>query len=122
MNLLKINPYILGDVEPALFIAACFFAAVGIAIVLLIGTRLRDKNGDTAPEKFSWRYLWSDNAKRLYASALATLIALRFMPEVLNIKLSPWMGFVTGTFWDTILLIVKQKTSLLDPKPKAPQP
>ena len=90
--------------------------------MLLLGSRLRDKNSDYSPEKFSWKYLFSDNAKRIYASVLCTLIALRFMPDVLNISLSPWMGFVTGTLWDSILLIVKQKTSWLDPKSKTTPP
>lgn len=116
--LLKINPYILGDVEPALFIAATFFAFIGITIVLLLGTRLRDPNSDSSPQGFSWKYLWSDNTKRILASVLCTLVVLRFMPEILNIQLSPWMGFVVGTFWDGIALIIKQKTTLLDPRNK----
>lgn len=116
--MIKINPYILGDVEPALFIASAFFAFIGILIVLLLGTRLRDPQSETSPEGFSWRYLWNDNTKRLFASVLCTLIALRFMPEILDIKLSPWMGFVVGTFWDGIALVIKQKTTLFDPRKK----
>lgn len=116
--MIKINPYILGDVEPALFIASAFFAFIGILIVLLLGTRLRDKESETSPEHFSWRYLLSDNAKRIFASVLCTLVVLRFMPEVLGVKLSAWMGFVVGTFWDGIALIIKQKTTLLDPRNK----
>lgn len=116
--MIKINPYLLGDIEPALFFAAVFFAFIGIAIVLLLGTRLRDKYSESSPVGFSWKYLWSDNTKRLLASILCTLVVLRFMPEILNIQLSPWMGFVVGTFWDGIALIIKQKTTLLDPRPK----
>lgn len=116
--MIKINPYILGDIEPALFIAATLYAFVGITIVLLLGTRLRDPNSQTSPHGFSWGYLWSDNTKRILASVLCTLVALRFMPEILNVKLSAWMGFVVGTFWDGIALIVKQKTTLLDPRNK----
>lgn len=116
--MLKINPYILGDVEPALFIAATFFAMIGIFIVLLMGTRLRDPNSATSPEGFSWKYLFGDNAKRIYCSILCVLVTLRFMPEILNVQLSAWMGFVVGTFWDGIALIIKQKTSLFDPRSK----
>jgi len=116
--MIKINPYILGDVEPTLFIAACFFAAIGIFIVLLMGTRLRDPNSIASPEGFSWRYLFNDNAKRIYASVLCVLVALRFLPETFGIQLSPWMGFVVGTCFDGLFLIIKQKTSLFDPRNK----
>lgn len=116
--MIKINPYLLGGIEPALFIACTFFALIGIFIVLLMGTKLRDTSSPESPEKFSWKYLFSDNAKRIYASVLCVLIVLRFMPEVLGVTLSPWMGFVVGTFWDGIFLIVKQKTTLLDPRVK----
>lgn len=116
--MIKINPYILGDIEPALFIAASLFAFIGILIVLLLGTKLRDPNSGTSPEGFSWKYLFSDNAKRIFASVLCTLVVLRFMPEILGVKLSAWMGFVVGTFWDGIALIIKQKTTLLDPSKK----
>ncbi len=118
IKLLKINPYILGNVEPQLFFACVFFAFIGILVVLLMGTKLRDASSEASPTKFSWNYLFNDNAKRIYSSVLCVLIALRFMPEVLNLTLSPWMGFVVGTFWDGIFLIIKQKTSLLDPRVK----
>jgi hypothetical protein len=116
--MIKINPYILGDVEPALFIAAVLFAMIGILVVLLLGTRLRDPNSIESPEGFSWKYLFSDNAKRIYGNILCVLVTLRFMPEVLNIKLSAWMGFVVGTFWDGLFLIIKQTTTILDPRNK----
>lgn len=116
--LLKINPYILGNTEPALFIAAVFFAAVGILAVLLAGTRLRDKSSISSPEKFSWRYLIDDNAKRIYLNVLCVLVTLRFLPELFNIDLTPWMGLVVGTMWDSLFLLIKQKTSILDPTKK----
>ena len=116
--MLKINPYILGDVEPALFVAAMFFAAIGILVILLLGSRLRKPNSDTSPEKFSWRYLINDNAKRIYGNIVCVLVTLRFMPELFNVTLTPWMGFVIGLFWDSLFLLIKQKTKLLDPSAK----
>jgi len=116
--MLKINPYILGDIDPALFIAAVFFSMIGIFIVLMAGTKLRDAESETSPKSFSWKYLWSDNAKRIYTSVLCVLVSLRFLPEIFGVTLSPWMGFVVGTCFDGIILIVKQKTTLLDPRTK----
>jgi hypothetical protein len=110
--------YILGNTEPALFAACIVFAGLGILLVLLLGTNLRDKTSVESPQKFSWNYLMSDNARRIYSSALATIITLRFMPELTGWSLSMFNAFVIGTMWDGIALFIKQKTSLLDPRNK----
>lgn len=115
---MKFKDYLLGPTEPALFGACVFFACVGILFVLLMGTQLRDKSSPYSPYKFSWRYLWNDNVKRVLASALAVLITLRFMTELTGWELSSWKALVIGTAWDGIALFIKQKTNLLDPKPK----
>ena len=114
------NDYILGDVSADLFLASVFFALIGIAIVLLMGTKLRDPNSEHSPHKFSFSYLLSDNARRIYGNILCVLVTLRFMPEILNLELKPWYGFVVGTFWDGLFLIIKQTTTLLDPGKKKP--
>jgi hypothetical protein len=108
--------YILGGVDPTFFAACVFFAAVGIFFVLLMGTNLREKNSVNSPERFSWKYLWSDNARRVYASALATLLTLRFMTELTGWELNQWKSLCVGMMWDGIALFIKQKTAILDPK------
>jgi Ni/Fe-hydrogenase subunit HybB-like protein len=114
----ELKGYLIGPTEPILFLACVIFAGLGILLVLLMGTRLRDRNSDHSPSGFSWRYLWSDNFKRVFASVLAVLITLRFITELTGWELSPWKAFVIGTFWDGIALWLKQKTNMLDPKPK----
>jgi hypothetical protein len=110
--------YILGGIEPAFFFACMFFALMGILLVLLLGTRLRDKNSLDSPHHFSWSYLFSDNAKRIYASIIATLLTLRFMTEITGWELTQWKAVIVGTAWDSIALFIKQKTNILDPKSK----
>jgi len=110
--------YILGELDPKLFLACVFFAALGILFVLLMGTTLRDPLSKTSPTKFSWAYLFSDNFKRILASVIATLVTLRFMTELLNIPLTQFSAFCVGTAWDSIALWIKQKSTILDPKPK----
>jgi hypothetical protein len=111
--------YIIGPTEPALFAACIFFAGMGIFFVLLLGTRLRDKLSPYSPPQFSWQYLWSDNARRIYASIIAVLISLRFLPDLFTgLKLTPLVAFGIGTAWDGIALVIKQKTNILDPKDK----
>lgn len=112
MNLLDL----LGGISPKLFKEALFWAAVGVAFVLLLGTGLRDPQSPNSPEKFSWKYLLSDNSKRIAASIIAVLVTLRFMTEVTGWELSAWRGFMVGTAWDGIALFLKQKTNWLDKK------
>lgn len=115
-----IKQYLLGGLDPAL-LAACFIAAcVGVLFVLLAGTTLRDPKSESSPTHWSWSYLWSDNAKRIYLNIIAIVVSLRFMTELFGWELTVWKGFVIGTGWDLIALIIKQKTNLLDPKPKTP--
>lgn len=108
--------HLLGPTDPAFFAACVFFAGVGVFLVLLIGTRLRDKGSATSPEQFSWAYLWSDNARRIYASAICVLLSLRFAPELFDWELTLFKALCIGLAWDGILLFVKQKTNILDPK------
>lgn len=110
--------YILGGLDPKLYFACVFYAAIGILLVLLMGTTLRDPVSKGSPVKFSWKYLWTDNFKRILASGLAVLITLRFMTELLNIPLKPFYAFCIGTAWDSIALWIKQKSTILDPKAK----
>lgn len=108
--------YILGGIDPQLFLSCIIFAAIGVFFVLVSGTALRDKNSLNSPVGFSWRYLWSDNNRRVYASVLAVLITIRFLPEVTGIDLNPFRALCVGLFWDGIALLLKQKTSIFDPK------
>lgn len=110
--------YILGGIDPSFFFACMFFSFLGILLVLLLGTRLRDKESLNSPNKFSWKYLMSDNAKRIYASIIATLLTLRFMTEITGWELNQWKAVCIGTAWDSIALFIKQKTNILDPKLK----
>lgn len=116
--MIKINPYILGDIDPALFVACLFFAFLGVMIVLLAGTKLRDPNSGASPSKFSWKYLWNDNLKRIILNIVCVVITLRFMPEITGWDLSVFKGLCIGLAWDGIFLLIKQKTAILDPNKK----
>jgi len=113
-----IKTYLLGGIEPALFIAGFIAACVGILFTLLLGSTVRDPHSEFSPTHFSWKYLWNDNSKRILANIIAVVASLRFMTELFGWELTVWKGFVIGVSWDFLALIIKQKTNLLDPKPK----
>lgn len=110
--------HILGGIDPSLFFACFLFALTGVMIMLLVGTTLRQTTSSGSPTEFSWKYLLWDNLKRIVLNVLLILATLRFMPEITGWELSAWKGFVVGLGYDGLLLWIKQKTSLLDPKPK----
>lgn len=111
--------YITGNTDPVFFLwCMLFFAGLGILFVLLMGTKLRDPDSVNSPKKFSWSYLGSDNFKRILASLIAVYISLRFMPELFGWQVNEWRSLLVGMAWDSIALIVKQRSKLLDPKQK----
>ena len=112
----SVKSELLGAIDPSLFIAAFIAALVGVLFTLLIGSTLRSVNSKNSPQDFSWSYLLSDNAKRIYANLIIIIVTLRFMPEILGVELSVWKGFIIGASYDALAMIVKQKTKLLDPK------
>lgn len=107
---------LLGAIDPGTFLACLFFAGLGVIFVLLLGTGLRDPQSAASPEPWSWKYLRTDNFKRIMASSIAVIITIRFMTELTGWELNVWKAFLVGTGWDGILLFLKQKTNWLDPK------
>lgn len=110
---------ILGKNDPGVLLAAFVFALIGHAIVLLGGTFLRVPASTNSPQKFSLSYLLYDNAKRISYVILLIIVGLRFLPDLTGMQVTGWGGFLVGSGLDTVALVIKQKTSLLDPKPKA---
>jgi uncharacterized membrane protein YjjB (DUF3815 family) len=113
-----IKEYLLNGTEPALFVACFLVGCLGILFTLLMGTTLRDKDSGGSPIGFSWSYLWSDNFKRIILSVVTLLISIIFSPQIFNAPLELWHGLVAGVSWDAISLLIKQKTTILDPKEK----
>lgn len=107
---------LLGKNDPSLLAAAFVFALIGHSIILLAGALLRNPASTSSPTKFSFPYLLFDNWKRIVYVLLLIVVALRFMPDLFNMPLTPFSGFLVGTGLDTIALVIKQKTNLLDPK------
>jgi len=107
---------ILGKNDPGLLGAAFAFALLGHFLVLLGGTTLRVPESKESPIPFSWVYLFRDNVKRILYVLLLIVASLRFMPDLFGMPLTAFSGFLVGAGLDTIALVIKQKTRLLDPK------
>lgn len=107
---------ILGKNDPGLLAAAFAFALLGHFLVLLGGTALRNPPSTESPHNFSLVYLLCDNAKRIGYVILLIVVSIRFLPDLTGLQLSGWSGFLVGAGLDSIALLIKQKTKILDPK------
>ncbi len=106
------------DNDPNVLGAAFAFALLGHFIVLLGGTAFREPKSLNSPQNFSMSYLLCDNAKRILYVLLVIVGVLRFCPDILGKQVSAFAGFCVGLGLDSIALLIKQKTKLLDPTPK----
>lgn len=109
-----------GKTEPDVFMGFCFFAILGIALSLLWHTTERDVNSSRTPSKFNWIFMLQDNVKRILASVITVYACLRFTPEILSVQLNDFWAFAIGLGFDKLAEFIKNKTSLLDVKPKTP--
>lgn len=102
--------------DPAHFAVLAFFALIGAALSLLWQTNKRNPMSVASPVHFSLNFFWCDNAKRVYASAILIYLALRFTPDMIGMPISDWGAVLIGLGNDQLALLIKKKTSLLDPK------
>jgi hypothetical protein len=92
------------------------FAVLGIATNLLISSTKRDPNSTNTPFEFSWKYLFSDNVKRLLASFISTMLILRFTPQFWDIadkELFYLYAAGIGGAFDRAAELLKSKTNFL---------
>lgn len=109
----EILDHILGPGDPSYFIAAVFYAAVGIVVSLLFSSTKRDQSKPETPNTFSWYYLLWDNAKRIVLSVLLVLITLRFSREFIGADLTMFTALLVGLGWDRLSSYIKDKTDFL---------
>lgn len=103
---------ILGDIPAIDFMVLWFFALVGVAIRLLIDVQGRDKLSFRTPYRFSWNWLWLDNARRILATVLLIFVSLRFCEEVFGVAISPWIAVLIGLISDRLAGYLKDKNIL----------
>lgn len=100
---------ITGQDNPADFLYYIFFAFVGVTIMLLFQTTSREVNSVNTPMRFSWRFLWCDNTKRILLSVLLIYVSLRFTKTLLGFNLSEPYALGIGAGLDKISEILKEK-------------
>jgi len=109
----QVKHTIMGDVNGVLFVASLFWAMIGICISLLIHAIFRDANSPKTPVKFTWKFLLTDNWKRITLSLLVVITTIIFTKEVLNKDLSTFVALGIGLGLDKIVELLKSKYGIL---------
>jgi H+/Cl- antiporter ClcA len=109
---------LLGDQPVMEFLTAFFFAAFGAILSLFIHSTNRVPTSPNSPEKFSVKYLFSDNFKRIVFNILLIFVIVRFYPQINGNgqALDEWSAFGCGLALDKIAEFLRNKTKTLEKK------
>ena len=106
-TLTELRSLIFSNISWALWIAAFFFAIIGIVINVLFGVVFRTVASTNTPNEFDWSFFRADNKKRfwysLILSALIVFVVLRFFPEFTGKVVSPFWALAIGLGLDYVI-------------------
>ncbi len=92
----QVASLLFGTTNLAFLLAGFILAIMGVALNILMETSKRDKSSPRTPEKFSYKFLLIDNAKRLLVTLIMIFISIRFFFEIYGITLNLFHCFVIG--------------------------
>lgn len=92
----QVASLLFGTTNLAFLLAGFILAIMGVALNILMETSKRDKSSPRTPEKFSYKFLLIDNAKRLLVTLIMIFISIRFFFEIYGINLNLFHCFVIG--------------------------
>nr|WP_294922227.1 hypothetical protein [uncultured Flavobacterium sp.] len=79
---------VLGTNDVPTYLAALFFALIGVIVILLLKSNKRDKTSLNTPFEFSFKFLIQDNLKEIVLGFLLIILALRFSVEYAGVNLT----------------------------------
>ena len=87
---------ILGTSDVPTYMAALLFSLIGVAIILLLKSKKRNKTSTLTPYRFSGRFLLQDNLKEIILGFFMILMALRFSIEYAGESLTMYYALGVG--------------------------
>jgi hypothetical protein len=109
--------YILGGLSLSYYLAAFFFSGLAILLSMWMGSASRNVKSPSTPEKFSFRFLLWDNAKRIGCGLIAMFLIYRFTASIigrgLSMESAVRVGFLISMGLDQFIGWLKQKFDLL---------
>lgn len=115
---------VFGDTKLGLFFGYFVLAFIGHVMQLLMQATNRNPQSDRTPFKFSWNFLFQDNAwqlmKAFAMNMIVIFIAIRFAPQILATPLSPFVAIGIGAGLSKLVSKVKVETGIDDGATQAP--
>ena len=105
---------VIGTDDFVSFLGLVFFALLGVFLGLLLNTTKRDINSESTPFEFSWKFLLSDNVKRIVAGLILIYLSLRFTNEIFGVSINNFWSVCIGLASDQLAQFVKAKTNILN--------
>lgn len=105
----SIKDIILGDITMNFFLAMLLFAVIGVIVNLVSDVHRRDKPSPHSPKKWSFKYWWADNWKRLAATTILLPVSLLMTTELFGVELTKGVAFGIGFGADHLVEIAKRK-------------
>lgn len=92
----KFLEQMLGTNDVPTYLAWFLLAFIGAFTAILIRAKAKYKNSVDTPVKWSWSFLFHDNAINLLLGFLITFIFLRFSSEALGLEPTAWGALIIG--------------------------
>lgn len=105
--------YLIGTQDYYQFFVGLFFLLLGIFVSLMLHANSRYVHSSRSAVRFSYRFLFSDNTKRLLFSILLSVIIYRFAGNIFQIQDNMYLAFLIGFSFDKIIQIFKDKFKIL---------
>ncbi len=101
---------LIGPGSTARLVGALIYAFLGAFLMLLLSTTKRDVNSNRTPEQFSWRFLFSDNTKRIISTIILIFLFIRFSRELLGADITMYVAVLIGLGSDKLAEFIKNKS------------
>lgn len=106
---ITLTQYLLGGLDPVLFIACVWFAALGIAAALLVQSLFRNKKSEKTPKEFSWKFLFYDNWRKALLTVILVYLSIVFSYNLFGLSMTTWVACLIGFGYDNLLKVWKDK-------------
>jgi len=103
---------IFGTTDLPQVVVGFVFSILGALLSLLLNGNTRDIASPRTPIKFSYKFLFSDNLRRLVITSVLIIVFIRFTKELLGVNLTTYWAFFIGFCSDKLseyLKTVKRK-------------
>lgn len=91
------------------FMIGLIWAYAGMIVNVFSDVSRRYKPSDHSPQKFSFKYWWSDNWRRIVITAILVPVAIVGCHELFSIELTQFYAFTIGFGSDHLIEIVKRR-------------